>query len=229
MANKFSTALLLAASLYAYAAEPDADGQKLIKRIPAGYRLYNYSQIIDEKGEDLIARGDLNGDGADDYALVIENIANNNISGIMIFFKDGNDYKLALENRNCFNSGKDLDFGLSTPHSINIAKGNLYLNYSQMFNCDYSNQKYTARYRNSEFELIGYDDVYTSCGRYGEAGDTKTSINFPAKKQLNAECPYKKKCKETWTTIAVKEPILLRKLSGIDFGTIISKYIVNAD
>jgi len=68
-------------------AESPSDGQTLIKRIPAGYRIHS----ID--GKNQIFRGDLNSDGADDYAVIIKEEAETDGSdayrGVMIFFKDG--------------------------------------------------------------------------------------------------------------------------------------------
>jgi hypothetical protein len=204
MKSKLFTALLLAASLNAYATELDADGQKLIKRIPAGYRLHS----INDKPQ--IFRGDLNGDGTDDYALVIKRGETEDpVRGIMIFFKDGDDYRLALENikglgeessENCGACGyRSMSFG--------IAKGNFYI-YYQWGKDPQPKEIFAFRYRNSEFELIGYDvDVNNIKGA--------KSINFPAKKKLEKECPKGKKCKETWTTFIMKEPILLRKI--VDF------------
>jgi len=211
----------LSASAFAQAT---ADEQKLIKRIPAGYVLY-HDRYNDET---LTAVGDLNGDGADDYALVVAKSGDDNFAGIMIFFKDGGDYKLALDNRACFNRDSDLENGMSAPSSISVEKGNLYFRYQEIYNCDRAVHTYTVRYRNSEFEVIGYDYVYVSCGRYGE-GTIKKSVNFPARKQLDSQCEPKKKCNETWTVFTLKEPILLRKLSGIDFGSVISGYMVKKE
>jgi hypothetical protein len=217
--------LLAVVSLSASAsAEVTPDEQKLIKRIPAGYNLYSTGGA-----GNMIARGDLNGDGAEDYALIIEKSDDEDvfprIRGIMIFFSDGGDYKLALENRRLFepHPGWDHDVSFFEPSSFHIAKGNLYINYPEMFNCNSANYKYTIRYRNSEFELIGYDYVYTSCGRYEEAGETTTSINFPAGKKLVRDCPHGKKCKDTWSSISLREPLLLRKLIGIDMEDIEDK------
>jgi len=202
MKSKLFTALLLAASLNAYATEPDTDGQKLIKRIPAGYRLHSINN------EKQIFHGDLNGDGADDYILITENVTNESypVRGIMIFFKDGEDYKLVLENIKGLGEKGSEDCGACgyRTMSFGIAKGNFYI-YYQWGKDPQPKEIFAFRYRNSEFELIGYDvDVNNIKGA--------TSINFPAKKKLEKDCPKGKKCKETWTIFTMKEPILLRKI-----------------
>jgi len=76
----------------------------------------------------------------------------------------------------------------------------------------------------SEFELIGYDKT-TDAHR-----DTRqeTSLNFPAKKKLQKTCTnavFKGDCefgckpqckyKEKWSTLTLKEPILLKNISSI--------------
>jgi len=192
MANKLSTALLLAASLYANAAEPVWD-----KFIPAGYKLI-------EK-----VSGDLNGDGADDYVLTIKtDLADS--AGFMIFFKDGDGYKLVLENKRCFYT----EFNYPT---LSIKKGNLYFSVESSGNCSRYAYIHTFKYRNSEFELIGYDTLEDDCGSWDEnhrrvgGSNSKTSTNFLTKKKqsiLNG--------KETWSKITVKDPILLRKIANGD-------------
>jgi len=196
----------LSASAFAQAT---ADEQKLIKRIPAGYSPYS------ENDEDWIKRGDLNGDGADDYALLIDCGEANEFTrrtGVMVFFKDGGGYKLAAENFRliAYISGVSIDIG----------KGNLYIKCSQ-YGSSYSEEhKYTFRYKNSEFELIGYDFVYTG---------GSVSVNFPARKKLEKDCPSGKKCKETWTVFTMKEPILLRKLADVPSLADIGDYMKAAD
>jgi len=192
------------------------DEQKLIKRIPAGHRLHT----ID--GEKQIFYGDLNGDGADDCVLIIEEAASDDSDparGVMIFFKDGDDYQLALENRKGLGDHGEESCGACGYRTISfrVAKGNFYI-YYQWGKGDQPKETLTFRYRNSEFELIGYD-VNSPSG--------STSINFPAKKKLVKECAASKKCKETSTAFAMKEPMLLRKITdfpSLEFGELFQLY-----
>jgi hypothetical protein len=166
---------------------------KLIKRIPADYKLYG----------DMIAHGDLNADSTDDYALVIAKKDGDReyAVGIMIFFKDGNDYKLALENRQC------LDGMAEDPTEIKITKGNLYLKLWQGGKLAESSYTFTFRYRNSDFELIGQDYMDR------DGGDISVrSINFLSKKKMEKGIDGK----ETWSKISTAGPILLRKLVSLD-------------
>jgi len=178
--------------------EVTPDEQTLIKRIPAGYKLT-------EK-----VSGDLNGDGADDYVLTIETTNGSDSAGFMIFFKDGDGYKLVLENKRCFYTE------FSSP-TLSIKKGNLYFIEETSGTCNHYAYTHTFRYRNSEFELIGYDALEIDCGDWDEnhrrvgGSNSKTSINFLTKKKqsiLNG--------KETWSNITVKDPILLRKVVNWD-------------
>ncbi|GBU22125.1 hypothetical protein R80B4_02030 [Fibrobacteres bacterium R8-0-B4] len=204
----------------------------LTKLIPVGYRLF----------EEI--RGDLNGDGVDDLAIIIKATDKKNIvykdtrgenvdyndRGIMVFFKNGNAYRLAFENRKCFSSEEE-DGGsdyFAPMLGVTIKKGNLYIKYDHL---RYGWWQYTFRYRNSEFELIGYDN---SSGVAG-AIDQENSINFLTKKQLVKVCAagISKICchtsleydadagcnnvfNESWNNIAVKEPVLLRKIESFD-------------
>jgi len=177
-------------ALQAYAAEPAFD-----KLLPAGYQLL-------EK-----ASGDLNGDGADDYVLTIKTTNGSDSGGFMIFFKDGDSYKLVLENKSSFY----MEFNYPT---LSIKKGNLYFSLESSGTCSRYVYTHTFRHRNSEFELIGYDTLEDDCGGWDEnhrrvgASRSKTSTNYLTKKKqsiLNG--------KETWSNITVKDPILLREVA----------------
>ena len=191
-------------------AQTTADEQNIIKRIPAGYRLHSIN------GEKQILRGDLNADGADDYAVIIKEAAASDEAyparGILIFFKDGDNYKLALENRKGLGS-KDGQICMNCDDreiSFEIKKGNLYIIYHTEARFNDIFETFTFRYKNTEFELIGYDNA-TDNGTWAE------SINFATKKKLRKTCSQPNAqpndCKKTWTTFTMKEPILLRKIA----------------
>jgi len=172
--------------------------EKLLKHIPKGYR-------FEEE-----VRGDLNGDGADDYLISIRSETANDSLGIMIFFRDGSDYKIAFENRRCF-------YTEFQGPSFKINRGNLNISFSGNGTCDIHEYNYVFKYRNSEFELIGYDANDVDCGGWNEkheregGSSSKKSINFLTKKRMTKV----NKEKEVWDNITTKGPILLRK---IDIG-----------
>jgi hypothetical protein len=218
-----TTATVAVAICLAFAAEPDDDGQdsavaNVIKHIPAGYRFV--------EGE----RGDLNKDGIDDYVVLIKatdkkkivrddlgNLVDLNRRGIMVFLSNGGNYKLALENRQCFLSEKEAGGNYFPPGMwFHIDKGNLLIQYTHYKKGIW---EFTFRYRNSDFELIGYDwvDFFYSKKRI--------SFNFSTKKQLTKVCSDKncdtgcnecKTFKETWNDIIIKEPTTLRKIVTLD-------------
>jgi hypothetical protein len=228
-----TTAAVAAAIAGAVAGEPSGKptNANLAKFIPAGYRL------IQE------VRGDLNGDGAEDRVLIIkatdkkmfkqyysdDPLLDYNRSGVMIFFKDGDDYRLALENRQCFEAEFEDDLHLTPTLEIWIKKGNLYFAFGTG-RARHGWERYTFRYQNSEFELIGYDESEPyNC--------VLISINFLTKKQWTRRCILDDgetmcfypclddKAKETWNNITIKKPVILRDV--VDFDRFdIDKYIV---
>jgi uncharacterized protein (TIGR02145 family) len=229
--KKMSTLLLAAGVIIGTACLTSVIAQT----IPAGYRL-------DEDGE---INGDLNGDGVDDRVLVIKSNTKSKKGcdcessdckrrGIMIFFKEGGGYKLALEKRDCFSAGDGLCGNYGEPQlQVSIKKGNLYIRYD--FG-RYGWWQYTFRYRNSDFELIGYDE---SSLRMGWEYKTE-SINILSKKMLvkknksgddppddwDGENP-KPSFNEFWHDIIVKGPIKLRNLADFDVThfNLIAKYV----
>ena len=183
--------------------------------LPNGYTLF-------EKVE-----GDLNGDGLIDYALIVkdtdqENVVVNrfdeevdrNRRGVMIYLTTESGIVLMTENLNCFSSENE-DGGVYFPPqlSVDIENGKLYVHYSHG---RYGYWKYTFRFQNSDFELIGYD----LSDNYGPIINRVTSINFLTKKKLikeninqNTEDSGDEVFEEKWENIVIEK---LYRLSGIE-------------
>ena len=184
--------------------------------IPAGYVLFSETD------------GDLNKDGVSDKVLLVKATdmgafvvndfgerVDRNRRGIIILFKKGNQYELALKNLNCFSSENEDGGVYYAPElSLEIGKGNLYVNYAHG---RYGYWKYTFRYRNSDFYLIGYDN-----SEGGAVVEQETSINFLSKKKQmkvnvneNAE-GGDEVFEETWTNIVVTKLMKLREVKDFD-------------
>jgi len=194
--------------------------QRDTSSIPAGYRIF-------EKIE-----GDLNRDGKDDYVLIIKGTDKNrfehdenrgeldrNRRGIMIFFNDGDNYKLELENRSCFASeNEDGGVYFAPELSVKLERGNLYIRYDHG---RYGWWRYTFRYRNSEFELIGYD-ASEPRGPYNAIVGKEVSINFSTKRMLTKininenDEGGDEKFQESWKSIAIGNLIKLSEISDFD-------------
>ncbi len=186
--------------------------------LPEGYILYEKLQ------------GDLNGDDLPDYVLIIkgtekENIVVNrfdkevdrNRRGILIYLTTELGPVLTTKNLNCFSSENE-DGGVYFPPelSIDIEKGKLFVHYGHG---RYGYWKYTFRYQNSEFELIGYD----SSDNYGPIINHETSINFLTKKKLtrenvnqNTEESGDEIFEDTWVDIDIKELYRLSEITDFD-------------
>ncbi|MCL2184018.1 MAG: hypothetical protein FWB85_11180, partial [Chitinispirillia bacterium] len=194
--------------------------------VPAGYRLFE------------MFTGDLNGDGQEDVVLIIKGTDRNKIvkceergesgdagnrmvdingRGIIIDFKEGNGYRRVLENRDCLSS--EIDDHLRTyPYDIRIEKGSLFIKYgsSRFDECHYN-----FKYRNSDFELIGYD--------HHEMGGSMTviktvSVNYLSRKALIKERPSGTgKFTETWKSFAGPVPPKLRDETYIGCFDALSK------
>jgi hypothetical protein len=186
--------------------------------LPKGYKLFDKIQ------------GDLNGDGLDDYVLIIKGIEKENIvvnrfneevdrnrRGVLVYLTDNDKTFLATKNLNCFSSENE-DGGVYFPpeFSINIENGKLYLHYGHG---RYGYWKYTFRYQNSDFKLIGYD----SSDNYGPIINTETSINFLTKKKLirenvnqNIQDNGDEIFEESWEDIELEKLFSLAEIKDFD-------------
>lgn len=132
--------------------------------------------------------GDLNKDGIDDCVLIIKGTDTSKIvtdkyrgkldrnrRGIIVLFEKNGQYELAMKNLECFSSeNEDGGVYFAPELSIEINKGNLYFHYGHG---RYGYWKYTFRFKNSDFELIGYD----ASDNRGPVINNLTSINFSTK------------------------------------------------
>lgn len=187
--------------------------------LPKGYKVYE--KII----------GDLNRDGIEDCILVIKGTDTNNIDtdeyrgrldrnrrGIIILFRKKDAYELIAKNYNCFSSENE-DGGMYYPPelSIEIANEKIIVNYHHG---RYGYWKYTFRFSNQDFELIGYDHSEYS----GPILNRETSINFLTKKKKVVDNTNEKLeqeageeiLKTTWMNIKYDKPIKLSTIKDFD-------------
>jgi hypothetical protein len=172
--------------------------------------------------------GDLNKDGVADKVLLIKGtdkgayekneygeMVDRNRRGLVILFKKGEQYELVLKNANCFSSENEDGGVYYAPElSLEINKGNLYIHYAHG---RYGYWKYTFRYRNSDFYLIGYDS-----SEGGVVVEKETSINFLSKKKqekVNTNESAEggdEEFRETWTNISVTKLLKLRDIKDFE-------------
>ncbi|MGG6231527.1 hypothetical protein [Tenacibaculum sp. SDUM215027] len=173
--------------------------------------------------------GDLNKDGKEDCVLIIKKTDKNNIiknrfdknvdknrRGIIVLFKYGNGYQLADKNYNCFSSENE-DGGVYFPPELGIEfqRGNLIIHYGHG---RYGFWRYTFRFQDSNFNLIGYD----SSSNHGPIINRETSINFLTEKKLIRENTNKnaeggdETFKETWSNIEIENLIKLSEIKDFD-------------
>ncbi len=175
-------------------------------------------------------KGDINKDGLEDYVLIIKSTNKNKIikdeyrgeldrnrRGIIVLFKK-NQYELVVKNYDCFSSENE-DGGVYFPPelSVEINKGNLYIHYGLG---RYGYWQYTFRFKNLDFELIGYD----SSSNRGPIVNEVTSINFLTKKKQTKENvnenPEQESgdeiFKEVWVNIKVDKVLKLSEVKDFD-------------
>ena len=184
--------------------------------IPKGYVLYD--KVF----------GDLNKNNQEDCILIIkgtnkENIVKNrfdevvdrNRRGIVILFKTENGYQKNTENLDCFYSENEDGGVYYAPElSFEVKRGNLVVYYTHG---RYGWWKYTFRFQDSKFKLIGYD---VSNG--GAVTNSETSINFLTKKRLvreniNEEAEGNDEVfKETWSKIKIDKLLNLSEIKDFE-------------
>jgi hypothetical protein len=190
--------------------------------IPHGYVLYE--KVL----------GDLNKDNQEDCILIIkrtdkDNIVKNrfdelvdrNRRGIIILFKTENGYQKVTENLSCFSSENEDGGVYYAPElSFEVKRGNLMIHYAHG---RYGWWKYTFRFQDSKFKLIGYDET-----NGGVVIRDETSVNFLTKKKLVRENINQDSAgddevfKETWSKIKIDKLLNLSEIK--DFEELIMTY-----
>lgn len=173
--------------------------------------------------------GDLNKDGLKDLVLIIKGTNKSNFvkdeyrgeldrnrRGCIVLFRNKNGYELAAKNVDCFSSENE-DGGVYFPPElvVSVEKGKLYVHYAHG---RYGYWKYTFRYKNGDFELIGYD----ASDNYGPVINREISINFLSKRKQekvnvneNAESG-EEVFNESWEDIHVNKLIRLSEIEDFD-------------
>ena len=191
-------------------------GKNLSDFLPTGY-------VISEK-----VSGELNKDGIEDIILIIKGTDKSKIikdeyrgeldrnrRGIIVLFNKKDYYELASKNYDCFSSENE-DGGVYFPPelSVEIKKGNLCVHYGHG---RYGFWKYTFRFQNSDFDLIGYDE-----SNGGVVIESETSINFLTKKKLE-KLNLNKKAEggakvfnQRWKNIKINRLIKLSEIVDFD-------------
>ena len=172
---------------------------------------------------------DLNKDGQDDCIIMIKKVDPSNIvindfdqevdrnrRGIIVLFKNGNNYELVLKNYSCFASeNEDGGVYFAPELSLEFERSNLIIHYAHG---RYGYWRYIFRYQNANFELIGYDE-----GNGGVISSSEVSINFLTKKKLtrenineDAQQGGDEIFEETWENIEIEHLIKLSEIKDID-------------
>lgn len=131
----------------------------------------------------------MNKDGLEDCVLIVKSTDKNQIitheyggeldrnrRGIIVLLNKDDYYELAIKNYDCFSSENEDGGAYFAPIlSVEIKNGNLNIHYAHG---RYGYWKYTFRFQNSDFELIGYNQS----DNRGPIVERETSINFLSKK-----------------------------------------------
>ena len=200
--------------------------QHMTDFVPKGYRVFE------------TIHGDVNKDGIEDRVLIIKGTnkkkivkdkylgkLDRNRRGIIVLIKKNEQYELALKNLTCFSSEHEDGGVYFAPElSIDIKKGNLYVYYGHG---RYGYSKYTFRFQNLNFELIGYD----ASEDRGPVIERETSINFLTKikqERINTNENADDTGEEVFTTtsekIKVDKLVRLSDITDFDELDLLSRY-----
>lgn len=183
--------------------------------------------------------GDLNKDGVEDFVLVIKNTSKDmfvedtrkgtidrNRRGLIILFNTNNQYEQVLANYDCFSSEQE-DAGVYSPPemSISIEHGILKVYYTHGRNGYWF---YLFRYKNSDFELIGYDAAFPSELESEFVVFHQLSINFLTQKKVkrrvvDVDSEGNERFKESWDKISIDALLKLSEIKDFD-GLTLDKY-----
>jgi len=175
--------------------------------------------------------GDLNGDGLNDIVVLIKKTDTSNVNlneygqkvdrnrrGILVLFNNGKSYQLIEKNYECFSSENE-DGGVYYPPelSITIKSENLKIKYEHG---RYGYYEYIFKFQNSNFELIGYEQV----DHRGPYVLQEKSLNFLTRKKLVRKNTYQPKDEydmkevftEKWSDISIKKLIELSAIEDFD-------------
>lgn len=147
--------------------------------IPSGYVLFEE------------VTGDLNKDGREDYVLIIKGtdkkeivedefrgLLDRNPRGIIVLISREEKLVLASKNLQCFSSeNEDGGVYFAPELFLEIKKGDLNINY---LHGRYGYWSYTFRFKNSDFELIEYNQSEN----HGPIVNRELSINYQNKKMI---------------------------------------------
>ncbi len=191
-------------------------GKDFAAFIPKGYVLFEQ------------VSGDLNRDGLADQVLIIKNsdqskviqdeyrgTLDRNRRGIIVLFNKKDHYESAVKNYDCFSSeNEDGGVYFAPELSVEIRKGNLYIRYGHG---RYGYWFYTFRFKDADFELIGYDE-----SNGGPVINSETSINFLTRKKLkrvntNPDAQGGDEVfKATWSAVKPAKPLKLSAIKDFD-------------
>ena len=184
--------------------------------IPEGYVLYD------------TVFGDLNKDNKEDCILIIkgtnkdnfetnrfDEVVDRNRRGIIILFKSANGYQKVTENLECFSSENEDGGVYYAPElSFEVIRGNLVIHYAHG---RYGWWKYTFRFQDSRFKLIGYDET-----NGGVVIRDEISINFLTKKKLTRKNSNEDSeggdevFKEMWSKITIDKLLNLSEIKDFE-------------